>query len=588
MARVMDAVSAEALELYLDIVADIGLYTLPDGKTLREALRGKGKASLWWYHPVASRDSESDTTFTKILSILAIIREARAGGVTELRLVRPPPGVAAVLRSQFRVVVEQPVRRPEWISLGRSFLGRLRFFLQAIETNMALRRYYKRPNRELDVALQGFWDWSVYSNNDSPGLLQDRYFGRLPDELRQREKHVGYWCWYDPWNRPSRTKHRHKEILAALQYRDDVILLQSHLTILEVVAAVLDPRVLLTFLGVAWKQSFTELFVKDTIDYYPLFKLPLLSGSVASAIPYCVLVERATVRAAAEDKPDLMVSFLEHFPHSRAMYAGLQGNDARSWLVQHASYGPGKTFLSLHPEKEFATQRDGQSVPHPDRVCAMGEFGARLFRRCGYAQHQILRTGSPRYEQIQMLTAGSGYRSLDPDNKLAVNVLIATSLPASADFLLVAGTVEAAKDLGGRIHLRLRQHPFDQMQRIPGYAEIAASLEISSNNLDQDLGWADLVLISQSTVGEEAFLARKPVWQFRFPHPDQSALSEVAAIPRFYTVAELRQALIDFAASAKPSLPADTDTEHVYRALFQVDAKRPSVAIAEAVCAEFR
>jgi hypothetical protein len=588
MARGMDAVSAEALVLYLDIVADIGLYTLPNGKTLREALRGKDKASLWWYHPVTFRDSESDPTFTNILSILAIARAVGAVGTTELRLVRPPAGVAEVLRSRYRVVVERPARRSEWINFGRSLLGRLRFLVRAVETMMALDRYYKHPNRKLDVALQGFWDWSVFPDDDSPNLLRDRYFGRLPDELRQRGKHVGYWCWYDPWNRPGKINFRHREIVVPLQSRGDVILLQSHLTIPEIVGTVLDARVLLTFLSVVWKRSFTELFARDGIDYYPLFKLPLLAGGVASGIPYCVLVERATARAAVMGKPKSMITFLEHFPHSRAMYAALGGNSTRSWSVQHASYSRGKTFLSLHPEKEFAIQRDGQAVPCPDRVCVMGELGYRLFRGCGYAQHQVLLTGSTRYEHIQIPKGDRTRQSSDPENQRAVNVLIATSLPASADFLLVDAAVEAVKGLADRIRLRLRQHPFDNMQRIAGFTKIESHLETRENTLNQDLDWADLVLISQSMVGEEAFLARKAVWQFRFPHPNQSALSEVAAIPRFYTVAELRQALLDLTTSATPLPPEESDTEQVYRALFQVGGKRPSVAIADAICAEFQ
>jgi hypothetical protein len=269
------------------------------------------------------------------------------------------------------------------------------------------------------------------------------------------------------------------------------------------------------------------------------------------------------------------------------MYAAFEGNSRKSWLVQHASYSRGKTFLALHPKKEFAPQRDGQAVPCPDSVCAMGQLGYRLFRACGYAQHQVLLTGSTRYEHIQMPKGDRMHQSSGPENQRAIHVLIATSIPASADFLLVDAAVEAVKGLADRIRLRLRQHPFDDMRRIAGFTKIESHLETSDNTLNQDLDWADLVLISQSMVGEEAFLARKIVWQFRFPHPNQSALSEVAAIPCFYSVAELRQALLDLTTSATLLPPEDSDIEQVYRALFQADDNRPSVAIAEAICAEF-
>ena len=165
-------------------------------------------------------------------------------------------------------------------------------------------------------------------------------------------------------------------------------------------------------------------------------------------------------------------------------------------------------------------------------------------------------------------------------------ILVATSLPASVEFHLVRAAMEACKGLEDII-LRLRVHPFGKMDKITGYLRIKHLLETSNVSLDEDLQWADVLLMSQSTVGEEAFMKGKPVWQFRFPHPDQSSLAEVVSIPKFYTVAELRQAFINLVESSEISAPNQSEIEHVYRSLFQTEKERPSVAIAEAICKEF-
>lgn len=585
MSRTMDSVSADARALYLEIVADIGLFRMPDGRTLREALRSKGKASQWWYHPVAFRDSEEEPVYTNILSILAILREAEARRVETLYLVRPPAAVAKVLKSRIQVVVEKPSRARAWLGLIRGLLGRVRFLIRAVGVKLALNRYYNCPRWKWDVALQGFWDWSVFSENAPIDRLRDRYFGRLPDELRQRRNQVGYWCWYEPWNRPGTPRRSHRDILVPLQGRKDIVLLQSLLTLREVVAAALNFRSLWVFFPLLRRRDFMKVFTRNNLDLYPLFQILLLRGCVNGAIPQCLLVERAAERARARTEPGLVVCFQEHFPLSRALYAGLQGSHTRAWAVQHASYNLGKTFGALHARKEFAPQCDGQTIPHPDRICVMGSSGERLFRDCGYEQNQILSTGSTRYDHVVCPTEDRITTASAKVGKRHANVLIATSLPAKAEFQVIEASVQAIKGMEDCISLRLRQHPFDRMERQPGYERVAPWLAISGNSLKEDFVWADLVLVSQSTVGEEAFLAGKPVWQFRFPHPDQSALAGVVPIPRFYTVMELKQALVRFVSEMELTVPTITDIRFVYSSLFQIDKERPSVAIAEAISA---
>jgi surface carbohydrate biosynthesis protein (TIGR04326 family) len=585
MSRLMDEVGGEAREYYVDMIADAGLFRLRDGRTLRSVLHRKGKTSQWWYHPITFRNSENEPTYAYLLMILAIVHEAEHRGIKSLHLVYPPREVADVLANCLTVTVEQAAPKRAFVDLLRGLLGRGRFLMWTLGAKLALRHHGRPRVKTMDVALQGYWDWSVYAGDEGSESLCDRYFGALPDRLRQRGMQVGYWCWYDPRNRPGGAGRREREILRPLVGRRDVLLLQELLTFREIFAAVFDFSALPALLTASRQAGFRAVFRRQGLDFFPLFAVPILRGGLSSGIPQCLLYELAASRAQALTHPRVTVRFQEHNPPSRAVYAAMNGTATRCWAMQHASYNHSKTYLAMHPEKEFAGGDDCEEVPHPERVCAMGDLGRRLFLGCGYAPDQVLRTGSARYDHVRLeatrnhVDDGSGSRAL--------RVLVASSLPARADIQLVLAAVMAAKDVPVQIALRLRQHPLDRMESQSGWQDLVLRPEMSTGTLEEDLVWADLVLISQSTVGEEAFLAGKPVWQFRFPHPDQSALAEVAAIPQFYTVQALSHALKALLETGRPVAPTADEMERVYRQLFQLRDVEPSIAITDAICAEY-
>ena len=587
MSRIMDKMSPDARTLYLDLVADIGLYKLPDGRTFRKALAYESFGSSWWYHPVAFRNSEGDPTYTKILSILAIKRVAQELGINKLHLVKPPRGVSECLQRLFTVKVENAVGAIDWFDIGRALLGRVKWTFHKIQTLFALRRHYNRPRKKIDVAFQGFWDWSVFPNEGVKGQLSDRYFVNLPNELEKLEKSTCYWCTYSPSLRPNAIKRKNNDVLRPLKKHDNVVLLESLTKWSEIIKAVLDFRPLLVFFSIQGQQSFTETFIRYGLDFFPLFRSPLIRGFVSNSIPNCKIIESSVAKAFKESTPSVLLCFQEHFPPSRAMYAGLRGMHSKSWAVQHASYNQGKTYAALNPEKEFFPQSDGQSVPHPDKICVMGENGYKLFRSCGYSKNQVLTTGSPRYDSVRMVQINGDDLSIKTQYKFRKKVLVATSLPAFAEFQFVEAVVEAYKGLETSIALRLRAHPFGKMEEIPGYSKVKGFIEVTETTLEADLQWADLILISQSTVGEEAYLRGKLVWQFRYPNPNQSALAEVAPIKTFYTVTELQKAFINLASFSEISKPNQAEIEHVYRSLFQTNKEKPSLAIAKAICKEF-
>jgi hypothetical protein len=150
----------------------------------------------------------------------------------------------------------------------------------------------------------------------------------------------------------------------------------------------------------------------------------------------------------------------------------------------------------------------------------------------------VRETGNPRYDALRARETAAPAR---PGTRL----LIAASLDTSVEIDMVEAAAAAAQGLPG-VGVVVRDHPFSRVADHPRFAALAGRVRLSTETLDQDLAAADAVLFTYSTVAEEAVLQGKTVWQWRPLTYDASALAEVAAIPRFASVPELRAALADF------------------------------------------
>ena len=138
----------------------------------------------------------------------------------------------------------------------------------------------------------------------------------------------------------------------------------------EILKAVGDFRPLMAFLRLRTSAAFGGTFQAGGFDCAPLFSARLLRGFLDASLPHGDLVAAATERACRRYRPKVVLSFLEHFPHSRAHYEGVRqaGRGTICVAIQHASYNHEKTFLFLHPVMEFTGEPDGQPVPHPPHV----------------------------------------------------------------------------------------------------------------------------------------------------------------------------------------------------------------------------
>lgn len=561
-------VRMRAKAFYIDLVSRIGTATVKTGQSLRQALTSSGEVSRWWFHPVAFRDCESDPTFNWLIAILTIQTVVEKSGHQALVLVGASAEIVAVLRSAYRIK-EQGKRRLfhlRWL-WGRGLASRFRYVMMMLRYSKAARRHCGVPEGPYDVVFSGFWDWSVRPR-DLTGSFEDKYFQLLPDQLRFRRRiSCGWFAWLDPKGDPTRATRPITAVLAPLKNHREVVILQAFLRPGDIIRSVTDFRPLAIFLRVRKKSVFREIFREKGLDFYPLFAAQLLQGFLNPSLPHGELVVRAVKRACKRLKPKVSMSFLEHFPYSRAYYAGIRsaGGGTICVAVQHASANHEKTFLFLHPSREFRGEPDGCAVPHPDYVCTMGTLGQELFLECGYPTNRVFVTGSPRYDHLFLAAAPILLEKRS--ERRGMRLLIVASLSQEVEMDMIEAVCVAARGLVD-VKVSLREHPFSPLSTNPRFALFKNFLEITQGSLSEDLARADLILFTYSTVAEEAFLQGKPVWQW-FPMGfDGSALAAVADIPRFSSPVTLRKALTEFLADPSRFQPDLNESRRTLERLF--------------------
>lgn len=560
-------VRAGAVALYRDLVSRIGTAPAADGQTFRAALGLRDGWCGWHGHPVAIRDCENDPTFDAIIAVLTIRAAATAAACRRIVLVGAPHGVRAALGDAWSVTEVSTRRSPGAVACARGLGSRAIFGAKWLAYRFLLGAVARRQRLAASVLFTGFWDWSF--RTDGAAAVSDRYYGRLPDALTARHVPSAWLAWFEPggsaWSSARRLAPQTRIVCADLWLRPR-----------EIVLAMLDFSTAWRYARLRRQPAVRDAFRIDGGDYFPLLAGPLIRGVLNGSVPRARLLARATERACRATGARLLLTFLEHFPVSRAMYAGAHRAGAEAWTIQHASYGHEKTFLVLDAAREFRGEPDGLPVPTPDRAYAMGRLGASLFRESGYPADRVRLTGSPRFDDVR----GS---DLLHRHAAGRRVLLLSSLYLRQELEMVAAVCEATTGMS-RIRIRLRNHPQSSMEYQPGFHPYRARVEITSRSLEDDLADTDLVVFVYSTAAEEAYVRDVPVWQWLPRGFNGSALAEVVAIRQFASVAALREAFIRFVERGA-SGPEPAERSRVLGELFHAADGRAADRIADEVTA---
>ncbi len=531
-------VRGDVISDYLDATAGIGI-TERNSQTFRNALKVHPDASsVWWYHMVSCRDNTQDLAFDDMVLVYTVNRVYESSDFNDIVFHRLPQKLADVFASKWPEANYFNIGKEDNILkiLIKGIASRLKYLWLSSRKILLTRKFRKDINNPLEILYFGFWDWSV--KQDAEGNLVDKYYKKLPSNLRDRGiSRQGWLVLFDPHSEPSSKGRSMKDAIPETCKYNEIFFLQSYMSLVDLFKEVIRIKPLLIYLSYK-KKIHSELNING-FDLYPLFRQELLYRFLDSSIPHLRLIELATKRACLGLAPKITINFLETYPFSRACYAGVQeyNCDIKNIAMQHASRNDESLFFRMHPKKEYSIGDDGESVPKADYIFAMGKLGSRLVAESGYPDEKNILTGSPRFDHVVREERKSKIEYDDICILFAASGVIEIEIPA---FLLSARVI---KNMPG-VKLILREHFFWKISDRKEVTDLLDGIEISICSLDEDLERADLVLFTTTTLAEEALMKSIPVWQIASVKSNFSSLRKIPQVKKIYSEKQLTDELL--------------------------------------------
>lgn len=556
-------VRPDARREYVDLIARIGATPI-GGRTLRQAMKGPGGYSRWWFLKTTEKDCvwDEDVTYTTIIRLLCVKLTVDRYRPQRIRLFGGPHQFALALMASHEVIPERPVRRAPWVApiLLVGLLRRFWLLFYYCRLWWHLRRCAPVEQGEFDVLLEGYWDWSVGVGAD--GRLRDKYFSDLPEKLAAHGLRIGWMTWYEPGAANWQKGRPLGAVVRAAAQRRDTVVLERQLSLRDIVGIVFRFRYLGEFLRFDRQPSFRSLFQVAGFDLRPVMRGPMLRLLAGSNLCRWELLAAAATKACSAARPKLILTFLELITHSRAVRAGARTGSpsTKLWNAQHAGYASDKTFGMVDPRIELSGQPDGCPIPAPDGIFVMGELSESFWRRNGFRKEQVILTGGLRYQHVQV-------ESRPWVHAAAPTVLLVVGMNAELDLDMCAAVSAATRDLPS-VRLRLRDHPHYSLSARAAFARFRDRIEVTTGSLDEDLHSADLVVFTHSGMAEEALLRGIPTWQWLWAGFNTSVFLDLPCIPAFTSVAALTHALQSFMEQPERYRPTQELQETILRQCF--------------------
>jgi len=574
-------VHTEARRQYVDLIARIGATPCVNGQSLRQALTAHDGYSRWWFHKVSEKDCgwDEDPTYLVLIRLLCLRHVVNEHGTGRVRFYGAPPEfrAAATGCSSGRLRAGLSVAR----SLAYGILSRLVFLRFYLRLWWILRDAHVPITSQtgVDIVFEAHWDWSLRLGID--GVLHDRYFRNLPEEVQKRGLRVGWFAWCEPnlelWQRGRSLAN----VVAPALAHSQVMLLERFLGFSDILFSALRIRYLATFFRFAVSREFRNSFRTKGFDLYPIMRALLIREFAGSGICRREVLLLSTLRACRRLQPRMLLMFLEMFLHSRAMYAGahLAAKDIQIWACQHGAYSSDKTMSMLDPRVEFHGEPDGCGIMRPDRIYAMGELAEKIWIKSGFRSNQVIVAGGLRYQHVRAV------RQV-PNRKTHASVLLVCAMTEAWDLEMCAAATLASDGLP--IRLRFRDHPSYNVSERRSFARFRTKIEVTTGSVDEDLAATDLVLFTYSGLAEEAVLRGLPVWQWQWAGVMPTVFIDLPVIPAFTSVRALREALQAFVHDPEPFRPTPGVQETVLRACFGPAPAQASARIAEDITGYIR
>lgn len=566
----MNKIREKARNIYVDIVARIGATKCGD-QTLRQALRIKGIGNPWWYHKISEKQSEGDSAFNELLQTLTILDVAERNNINKVNICGGSRTVANIVKTKYKTCLSDALRSKKY-SVFIGILSRIKGLLNELFMWQAIRSIDMPQRMDIDVSLQGFWDWSLKRENNK---ITDIYFKALPREFINKNIKYAWFLWFDPYSRPGSRNRTLSKILKNAIGDERLIFVQHFLGIKDVIAAFFDLRPVFKYIQFKRNRYFWKIFNKNNLDLKALFKDKLIYYFLDSSMPHYYLMEKAYKKAFEYYKPKASLAFLDLFLAARAFYQGasLSGRNIKKFDMQHASYGREKTFILADGLREVRGEPDGIAMPAPDTFFVMGELCREILLEDGFDASRIFVSGSARYDHVKL----SNKKSFSNP----IKILLVPTLNLEYELEMVRAAIRAAHGLN--VELFLRSHPAARMEDMPSFKRHAKNISSSDLKLEEDLARADLVIFSYSTVAEESQLRGIPVLQWQGSGYNASVFRDMGFVRSASTVKDLRNIFKSFADNPEPFRPTTKEKEVVInKCFFKIDGKA-SVRICDAV-----
>ena len=570
----VNEVRSRGRQEYVGLIARVAATPCVGGRTLRQALGGPAGYSRWWFLDITEKDcvSDDDTIYVTILRLMAVQAVKDEYGIKRVELRGGDPLFAAALGREgtARESMADIAR-----AIGFGVLGRLALIAEYVGLWWKLRTLPVPPSEQRDVLLQAYWDWTV--RPDINGNLQDRYFTNLPAQLAGRGLRTGWLASCEPSAEHRQFGRKKRDVVAASCAHPEVTLLERYLTLADILRAAWNLRYPIQATRFVIDRRFRSLCRIGTFNLYPLVRKQLLRAVWGGTFCRLQLVATATARACRQLRPKMVLTCFELFLRSRAIYAGVRACSPRVavWAAQHAGYSSDKTLGVFDPEIEVRGIPDGCAMPVPDGIFALGDLSRSVWEASGFAPGRVVLTGGLRYQTVRIEPP------VARESRSSASVLLVGGMHEGTHMELCEAALAATSGLP--VRLQWRDHPSYLFSQRPAFRRFSRSITVTTGTLDEDLRTADLVLFTQSGVGEEALLRGIPTWQWLWAGFNISPFVDLPLIPTFTSVAALRLELESFLRDVEPYQPAAEIQQRVLYECFGPDPGGASARIADAV-----
>jgi hypothetical protein len=211
----------------------------------------------------------------------------------------------------------------------------------------------------------------------------------------------------------------------------------------------------------------------------------------------------------------------------------------------------------------------------------MGKLGQEILIEDGFSADKVMLTGSARYDNAMTIDPCSARPERPSNGKY--RILITTSVSIAEEVQMVDVVHCAFKDYKD-VDICLRPHPFGRIQDMPEFQKYSSRVALSQEStLEEDLAWADIVVFSYSTVGEEAFIRGIPAWHWVSYGYDASVFRDIGIVPFFSSVISLRELYEKYRQEPGKFMPSSADRKAVKEFCFTSNGL-PSDNITGKIC----